>query len=120
MKLLLIAVLSSILFGCQNARFSRYTVISRTNPDSELSRVPVVLEHGGHRYYAQCTNIKSVSDPQRTTHCELHVGATIECQFFSDRDTTGYDLICGSKRNPQTGNLDTYGENELLTIDREE
>jgi len=43
----------------------------------------------------------------------------VECQFFANRDVSGYDLICGSKRDPN-GNLDTYGENELLFIDKEE
>jgi len=98
---------------------NRYTVISRTNPDdSFVAQVPVVLEHNGTRYYAQCNNIKAVQGSKETAHCNLHVGMVVECQFFNGRDVSGYDLICGSKRNDK-GNLDTYGENELLLVDKE-
>jgi hypothetical protein len=44
---------------------------------------------------------------------------TVHCEFFKDRDVNGYDIICGSRRNEE-GDLDTYGENELLYVDREE
>jgi hypothetical protein len=81
--------------------------------------VPVVLEHDGHKYYARCNNIKGVEDPKVTQRCELHVGMKVECQLFKSRDVSGYDLICGSKRD-EKGDLDTHGENELLYIDREE
>ena len=97
----------------------QYTVIGRANPTERLVvEVPITLEHNGHKYYARCNNIKAVKD-NGTRHCDLHVGMKVSCQFFTSRDTTGYDLICGDKRN-EKGDLDTYGENELLSIDREE
>ena len=100
-------------------RHSRCTVVGRTNSDASLVfEVPVVLEHDGHKYYARCNNIKGVENPKVTQHCELHVGMTVECQFFTSRDVNGYDIICGSRRN-KNGDLETYGENELLFVDRE-
>ena len=77
------------------------------------------MQHDGHKYYAHCNDIKAVEDSKVTVHCNLHVGMTVECQSFENRDVTGYDLICGSRRD-EKGNLGTYGENELLFIDREE
>jgi hypothetical protein len=101
-------------------RPDRYTVIGRTNSDDNVVLfVPVVLQHDGHRYYARCNNIKAGEDPKVTLHCNLHVGMTVECQFFKSRDVSEYDLICGSKRT-EKGALDTFGENELLFIDKEE
>ncbi len=48
---------------------------------------------------------------------------SINCQWYRDGERSpgwkGYDLICGTKRN-EVGELDTYSENELLNIDREE
>jgi len=109
-----------MLFACNREKpTDRYTVIGRTNSDYELADVPIVLQHNGHKYYARCNNVKAVEDPKVTLHCNLHVGMTVECQDFASRDVSGYDLICGSKRN-QKGTLDTFGENELLQIDKEE
>lgn len=107
--------------ACESGtRHDRYTVIGRTNSDDNLVFfVPVVLQHNGHKYFARCNNIKAVKDSKVTQHCELHVGMQVECQFFNSRDVSGYDLICGNKRN-QKGDLDTVGENELLYIDKEE
>jgi hypothetical protein len=97
---------------------NRYTVIERTNSDAKLVLwIPVVLQHDGHKYYAHCNDIKAVENPKVTLHCNLHVGMTVECQFFENRQV-GYDLICGSRRD-EKGNLAQYGENELLLIDRE-
>ena len=116
---LLMMSLSLIAWG-RYTRPDRYKVIGRTNGNSSLVvEVPVVLEHDGHKYYARCNNIKGVENPSVTRHCELHVGMTVECELFTSRDVNGYDLICGSKRN-KDGKLDTYGENELLFVDREE
>jgi hypothetical protein len=100
---------------------NRYTVIGRTNSDDALvSFVPVVLQHDGHKYYARCNNIKEGEGGSKVTlQCNLHVGMTVECQAFASRDVSGYDLICGSKRT-EKGTLDTFGENELLQIDKEE
>jgi hypothetical protein len=107
------------LGACRGPR-DEYTVIGRTNSnDSLVFEVPVILEHDGHKYYARCNNVKGVKDPKVTRHCDLHVGMKVHCQFFTSRDTNGYDLICGEKRN-EKADLDTYGENELLFIDREE
>ena len=116
----LIVLVSLLISTCQNdRRVSRYRVIERTNSSAGLVfEVPIVLEHDGHKYFARCNNIKGIKDPNVTKHCELHVGMTVECQVFKQKDL-GYDLICGSMRN-QKGDLDAYGENELLTIDREE
>jgi hypothetical protein len=110
-----------LLCACErNRRHELYRVIGRTNSDAEVVyEVPVVLERNGHKYYAKCNNIKAVENPKVTQHCELHVGMKVECQFFANRDVNGYDLICGSKRDPN-GNLDTYGENKLLSIEKEE
>jgi hypothetical protein len=106
--------------ACKDGSFDQYTVIGRTNSSEHLViDVPIVLEHDGHKYYARCNNIKGVKDPNVTRHCDLHVGMKVHCQFFTSRDTNGYDLICGDKRN-EKGDLDTYGENEFLFIDREE
>ena len=106
----------TLLCACND--HNRYTVIERTNVD-EGSYVPVILLHDGHKYRARCNNVKGTSNPKVTEHCNLHVGQTVECQFFANRDANGYDLICGSKRDPN-GNPDTFGENELLFIDKEE
>ena len=115
-RLALLALLLSLLCVCNN--HNRYTVIERTNSDSDSAYyVPVVLQHGGHRYYARCNNFKAVADPKVTLHCNLHVGQTVECQFF-ESGGYGYDLICGSKRN-EKGDLDVFGENDLLTVDKE-
>jgi hypothetical protein len=110
-----------MLFACNREKqTNRYTVIGRTNSDAELVfLVPIVLQHDGHKYYAHCNDIKAVEDPNVTIHCNLHVGMTVECQLFEDRHVNGYDLICGSKRNKK-GDLDVFGENELLFIDKEE
>jgi hypothetical protein len=104
----------------RDKRRERFRVIGRANPNDAavVYELPVILEHDGHKYYAKCNNIKAVEDPKVTRHCELHVGMTLECQFFNDREP-GYDLICGTRRDVE-GNLSTYGENELLTIDKEE
>jgi len=113
-------MLLSLVAYERHKRHARYKVVGRTNSESSLVfEVPVVLEHDGHKYYARCNNIKGVENPNVTQHCELHVGMTVECELFTSRDVNGYDLICGSKRN-KDGNLDTYGENELLYVDREE
>ncbi len=107
------------LSGCDR-RTDRYTVIKRTNIEGDfVPEIPVVLEHNGYRYYARCNNIKAVADSKENKHCELHVGMTVSCQLFKSRDVSGYDLICGSRRN-EKGDLDTYGENELLFIEKEE
>ncbi len=72
--------------------------------------------------YARCNNYKG--GPNGALYrCGLHAGQSAECQWFKDGEQSkgykGYDLICGRKRN-DAGELDTYGENELLYIDREE
>lgn len=114
----LLAVLCLGLWVAKDWHRQRYKVIERVNSDASLVvEVPVTLEHDGHKYHAQCNNIKGVAGSQ-TRGCELHVGMVVECQFFSHRES-GYDLICGDKRN-EKGDLDTYGENELLRIDKEE
>lgn len=114
-------ILILMMCACnREKRTDRYTVIERTNSDAPLVfLVPIVLQHDGHKYYAHCNDIKAVEDPKVTIHCNLHVGMTVECQLFEDRYVNGYDLICGSKRNKK-GDLDVFGENELLFIDREE
>jgi hypothetical protein len=114
-------ILLMLLCACErDGRHDRYKVITRTNINGDLVlSVPVVLEHDGHKYYAQCNNVKAVEDPKVTKQCDLHVGMMVECQLFKNREVNGYDLICGSRRN-QKGDLDTYGDNELLQIDREE
>jgi hypothetical protein len=97
-----------------------YTVVGRTNPQGNpVLQVPVVLEHSGTRYYAQCNNIKGVQGSNVPVGCNLHVGMIVECQLFGSRASNGYDLICGNKRNAK-GEVDTFGENELLLVDREE
>jgi hypothetical protein len=99
---------------------NRYTVIERKNGDYSLDDVPIVLQHDGHKYYARCNNIKEGEGGRMVTlHCNLHVGMTVECQFFENRQVVGYDLICGSKRD-EKGDLAAFGENELLQIDKEE
>jgi hypothetical protein len=113
-------MLTLMMCACNSGRRTdRYTVIARTNSDYELDDVPIVLQHDGHKYYARCNNIKAVEDPKVTIHCNLHVGMTVECQFFENRQVVGYDLICGSKRD-EKGDLAAFGENELLQIDKEE
>jgi hypothetical protein len=114
-------MLALMICACnREKRTDRYTVIERTNSDAELVlSVPIVLQHDGHKYYAQCNDIKGVEDPKVTIHCNLHVGMTVDCQLFENRHVNGYDLICGSKRD-EKGDLATFGENELLQIDKEE
>jgi hypothetical protein len=122
-ELLFLVALLIAFCGCEGyRRTDGYSVVQRTNDnkDSFVAWVPVVLEHHGHKYFARCNNIKAVdTDSKHDRGCELHVGMTVRCQFFTNRDISGYDLICGSKRN-EKGDLDTYGENELLFIDKEE
>jgi hypothetical protein len=101
--------------GC--SKQNQYTVIERTNL-REGYEIPIVLLHDGHKYYARCNDLKAASDDaHKEVHCGLRVGQTVECEFHPDRDS-GYDLICGRKRNAN-GKLDTYGENELLIVDKE-
>ncbi|MGA9043022.1 MAG: hypothetical protein WB421_21010 [Terriglobales bacterium] len=107
-----------ILSLCACNSHNRYEVIERSNV-SDGFYVPVVLLHDGHKYSARCNDLKGTADPKVTEHCNLHVGQTVECQLFENRGVNGYDLICGRSRNNK-GNLDTYGENELLFIDKEE
>jgi hypothetical protein len=113
------AVVLAAALAC-NKENHRYTVVSRMTPEgTPVIQVPVILEHSGTRYYAQCNNIKGVQGSKVPVGRNLHVGMIVECQFFSSRDSYGYDLICGNKRNAK-GDLDTFGENELLTVDKEE
>jgi len=118
-----VAILLSM--GCGIAEStSKWKVVVRENPkDLFGSWVNVVLEHDGHRYFARCNNNKAGSTKGRTYGCGLHVGDTVKCQWYRDREQSkeykGYDLICGDKRN-EKGELDTFGENELLQIEREE
>jgi hypothetical protein len=117
----IVALLAMFTSACErDKRREHYRVIGRTNTNDAgvVYEIPVILEHDGHTYYARCNNIKGVEDPKVTRHCELHVGMTVECQVFPHREA-GYDLICGSRRNDK-GNLDTYGENELLIVDKEQ
>ena len=120
--LLILAVISAA--SCHaGTNANRWTVVSRTNSEAELKLwVFVVLEHDGHKYYARCNNYKA--GPKGANYgCELHVGMSVDCQWYRDgaqsKGWKGYDLICGTKRN-DAGELDTYGENELLNIDRED
>jgi len=108
------------LYAChKDKNYDRFTVIERANSDdSFVPWVPVVLQHDGHKYYARCNNFKGTRDPKVTLRCNLHVGMTVECQFYANRDGSGYDLICENMRN-EKGDLDTFGENEMLDIDKE-
>lgn len=115
-RLAVLALVLSLLCACND--HNRYKVIERTNVGQGYD-VPVILLHDGHKCRARCNNVKGTSNPKLTEHCNLHVGQSVECQSFEDRDVNGYDLICGSKRDSD-GNLDTDGENELLYIDKEE
>jgi hypothetical protein len=96
-----------------------YTVIQREEADDYWVRI--VLKHDGHKYFAECNNYKAPGkpgiDPDKITHCNLHVGDEVKCQFFPDR-ASGYDLICGDELTD--GKLDTTGGNELLLIKKEE
>jgi hypothetical protein len=115
-RALIVLVLALSLAACNR---NTYTVIERTN-DSEYS-VRVVLLHDGTKFHATCNNIKATADPNINEHCNLHVGQTVKCQFFSDRlslDAGGYDLICGDDR--RNGKLITSGKNELLQVDKED
>lgn len=103
----------------------RYKVVDRIDDPKCLEhdpgcRVEVVLLHDGHRLHATALDYKSGANGQ-LLHCNLHVGETVKCKFFSDRyseDAGGYDLICGSEL--WHGRLTTSGGNELLTIHRDE
>lgn len=99
---------------------NRYTVIQRT--DETTFWVKIALKHNGHKLYATCNNYKATpGDPDKTESCNLHVGQSIDCQFFADRlspDAGGYNLICGNQR--KAGKLTNDGRNELLIVEREE
>jgi len=98
----------------------RYTVVERT--DETEYWVKITLKHNGHKLYTKCNNYKATAtDPNKTESCNLHVGQTVDCQFFADRlslDAGGYNLICGEQRT--NGKLTTDGKNELLIVEREE
>ena len=117
------AAATMLFIGCGlSDSTSRWRVVAREDPKNssgfEVYEVKVVLEHGGHRYHALCNNLKGGSIKDQVYRCELYVGNTVRCQWYKQREM-GYDLICGDKRN-EKGELDTFGESELLQIEREE
>lgn len=102
-----------------------YKVVDRIDdpdcsPDHLNCSVKVVLLHEGHRLYATALDYR-VDSRGKVRNCNLRVGETVSCKFFADRhseDAGGYDLICGEQL--WHGRLTTSGENELLTIYRDE
>jgi hypothetical protein len=97
-------------------------VVGRTNTtDRSEFWVDVVLEHAGHRYYARCNSYQAGLVKDTVYRCGgLHADHIVNCQWYRDRERSkGYDLIWGNKRN-QNGELDNFGENELLDITRQE
>ena len=125
LAVVLIAILVPAGCGFTDSASADWRVVSRNNPTADQSEfwVDVVFEHAGDRYYARCNNYKGGSAKDTVYRCGLHAGDTVNCQWYRDRERSsgykGYDLICGDKRN-QKGELDKFGENELLDIDREE
>jgi hypothetical protein len=103
----------------------RYKVAQRIedpgcSADHVGCRVKVVLLHDDHRLYASAVDYR-VDIGGNIRFCNLHVGETVKCKFFADRNTEdagGYDLICGDQL--WNGQLATTGGNELLTIYRDE
>jgi hypothetical protein len=74
------------LIACR--RRDEYNVIERVN-DTDYS-VKIVLEHDGHKFHGTCNNYKSGLNGE-IKHRDLHVGQTIRCKSFPNRDEEGYD-----------------------------
>jgi len=134
-----VAALGILESGC-NSNKNPYTVIEHTG-DNEVSAsdlytvnerkgeegvsiddpwVSLTLVHDGKKFYVRCNNYKAATNKNKPVGCQLHVGQTVTCQFFTDsmsRDAGGYDFIGGNDR--ENGKLITSDKNELLQIDKE-
>jgi|GEM_PF-1490580 len=125
MSVTALAIGAVFYFAPDSLGRARYKVVDRADDpncfqDRIGCRVEVVLLHDNHRLHATALDYKVGADG-KVIHCNLHVGETVKCKFFSDRnsqDAGGYDLICGSEL--RVGRLTTTAENEMLTIYRDE